>query len=94
MKVEIVDREYWLTRVEFGLAYIDNIRDQENKRMEALPWYRQMFLGTFDYPSNYKWMTACYLENLREALLMDKTGVIYLDNREIEALRWCESVYN
>jgi hypothetical protein len=88
MKIELTDREHWLDEIDKRLSYIEYVRDKENKQMEALPWYKQAFLGTFDYPSMFAWGYKHDLGRVRDALLADHTGIIYVDSKELQALTW------
>lgn len=42
MKIELIDRDYWLTIVEQKLRHTETTRQQENERMESLLWYRRL----------------------------------------------------
>lgn len=88
MKIELIDRDYWLTIVEQKLQHIEAVRQQENKRMESMPWYRKMFLNDFEYPSMYGWWIKDDLELLQYTLQMDHTEVIYIGEDQLYALRW------
>lgn len=86
MRVEIVDREYWLSVANQRLEHIEAVRKSENHRMENLPWYKKMFLDVFEYPSIYGFWTEYQLGRIKNALLMGNTGTIFLDSEEIKAL--------
>lgn len=86
MKVEIVDRDYWLSVANQRLEHIESVRKSENHRMENLPWYKKMFLDVFEYPSTYGFWTEYQLGRIKNVLLMGSTGTIYLDSEEIKAL--------
>jgi len=78
MKIQITDRVLWLDKVNLELQEIYDTRATENAEMEALPWYRSIFIGTFDYPSMYRFNAKYDLERFKTALESEGTGNIYV----------------
>lgn len=104
MKIEIIDRPYWVDKVEKLIAQIEKIRDDENKRTEAdwevykSKWWNFIkkdtpldsrfawrHLKTF-YPTSTHQYQYERLMVLLRSLKSEKTGVIYLEQKDTAGL--------
>ena len=104
MRIELTDREHWLSVVDKALQEIQEERDTRDREFEA-NWRKRWLLPNrkpdefpdidklcfrelMVYPSKYAYDDKYHLENIRRALLSDHTGVIYVDSEELRALGW------
>ena len=96
-KIELSDREYWLTVVAERLQEIQEERDARDREFKA-NWRKRWLLPDrkhdefpsnkdyWSYPSEYAYVDKYHLENIRRALLSNHTGTIYVDDEELRAL--------
>jgi len=85
MKIQITDRELWLTKISQELRKIYDERDRRNAEYLALPWYIGIFRNN-EWPSDYASYDIWQLENLQEALLSKGTGDIWITYDELRAV--------
>lgn len=63
-----------------------------DRKPDEFPEHGESFLdwnmGYMKYPCQDYWNLEQKLKNIQQALLTENTGVIYVNNSELEALRW------
>lgn len=79
MKIQITDRELWLSKVNTALENIYSKQQEENLRYLSSPWYKRWF----DYPHYIGHYEEYHAKNLRELLLSEGTDTIYIDSNEL-----------
>jgi len=86
MKIQITDRKLWLDKVLTANENIIAYRIAEDLRMDALPWYKQIFLSSWEYPCQTGWWQKYDIDNIEKALLSDGTGDVYVSSGELRSL--------
>jgi hypothetical protein len=87
MKIQIVDRELWLLKVNVVIQEILTERLEMDIEYLALPWYKRFFCrSSLEYPSIYAYETMYYLKSIKYALETMGTGVVYINEEELRAI--------
>lgn len=87
MKIQILDRELWLAKVNTAIQGILNERAQYLAEYYELPWYRRIFSNTKEWSEIYAWYDMAVLGRVKMALLSEGTGDVYIDDSEIRVIQ-------
>lgn len=95
MKIELIDRKYWLEKAEKVIEFILQERKKEDKEYEQ-NWRKRKFLpdrkdtefppNDIEYPSYYAYGAEKSLIIIKQALTTNNTGIIYIDGDELKYL--------
>lgn len=84
IKIEIVDREYWLKKTRRALAYVLKCRREEYWKYIKLPWYKKIGesnpYGDMHWKIPFYWVTETNLRNFIKILKTENTGKLFIDD--------------